>query len=145
MDKAREPRKRVKRTPKPLDEASLEELAFGYVARFATTSGKFQAYLQRKVRERGWEGQAFFDPVAIAERFVASGYIDDAGWAQGKSASLTRRGYGARRVGQALHAAGIGQEIREENAPNMAKRRAAALTLGPQTPFRSVWRSVSWR
>jgi regulatory protein len=46
----------------------------------------------------------------LAERFVALGYVDDALYASNRAASLTRRGYGPRRVADSLRAAGIGAE-----------------------------------
>ena len=93
----------------PLDAAALERLALRYVERFATTRGKLAAYLTRKVRERGWDGDAA-DPAAIAERMAAAGYIDDLGFAQARTRSLVRRGYGARRIGEALRAARVGND-----------------------------------
>ena len=49
---ARKPRK-----PRPpLNAAKLEELALGYVGRFATSRAKLLSYLKRKLRERGWDG-----------------------------------------------------------------------------------------
>ena len=42
---------------KPLNEERLHELALFYVGRFATTRAKLIAYLSRKLRERGWEGE----------------------------------------------------------------------------------------
>lgn len=91
----------------PLDPRRLEELALRYVEKFATTRGKLAAYLVRKLRERGWDGATPADPQGIAERMAALGYIDDRAYAEAKAASLTRRGYGARRVSQALHAAHV--------------------------------------
>ena len=44
-----------RRPPKPLDPARLHDLAIHYVARFSTTAAKLEAYLARKLRERGWE------------------------------------------------------------------------------------------
>lgn len=44
------------------------------------------------------------------ERFAERRYVDDAAFAVAKGASLTRRGYGARRVSAALRAAGIAQD-----------------------------------
>ena len=40
---------------------------------------------------------------ALAEHFSQLGYVDDAAFAAGKSRSLAARGYGARRLTQALH------------------------------------------
>jgi regulatory protein len=61
------PPRQPRKPPPPLDAAALERMALRYVERFATTRGKLVDYLRRKVRERGWEGEAA-DPVAIAGR-----------------------------------------------------------------------------
>lgn len=91
----------------PLDDEHLRGLALRYVGRFATSRAKLATYLKGKIRERGWAGEQAVDIDAMVERFVALGYIDDSGYATMKGAALTRRGYGARRVGAALQAAGI--------------------------------------
>jgi regulatory protein len=123
---ARRPRKQ----PAPLDVARLEELALAYVARFATSAGRLAAYCRRKLRERGHAGQddgvPAPDVAALVERFVDKGFIDDAGFARVKADGLLRRGYGARRVGDALRADGIAEPLREQVAPGEAGRREAA-------------------
>jgi regulatory protein len=101
---------RRRRPLPPLDEAKLNELALCYVGRFATTRAKLRSYLARKLRERGWEEAREPDIAAIAERFADQGYVDDSAYALAKSQSLTARGYGRRRVAQALTAAGIEHE-----------------------------------
>jgi regulatory protein len=125
--------RRPKRVPKPLDAARLEELALAYVARFATSRAKLEAYLDRKLRERGWAGDDAGENepgvAALAERFVAAGYVDDAAFARARSGSLLRRGYGQRRVAQALGAAGIGEDIRAEVRAGEGARRQAALVM----------------
>jgi len=121
--------RRPKRVPKPLDAARLEELALAYVARFATSRAKLEAYLVRKLRERGWAGEGAPPIAALAERFVAAGYVDDAAFARAKSGSLLRRGYGQRRIGEALGAAGIGEDIRAEVRAGEGERRQAALIM----------------
>ncbi len=122
-----------RRNPQPLTEQRLEELALAYVARFATTQGKLRDYLQRKLRERGWagaeDGEAAPDLDRLIGRYVELGYVDDAGWARMKAGSLLRRGYGARRVGEALGHAGLDEELREEVRPDEAAERSAALVL----------------
>ena len=60
-----------------------------YVGRFATTRTKLRAYLARKIRERGWEGQQEPDLIALAERLASRGFIDDAVYAESKARSLT--------------------------------------------------------
>lgn len=98
------------RTPVPLDPAKLEALAIFYVGRYATTRAKLAQYLARKVATRGWEGEAAPPIAAVVERCTALGYVDDAAFAAARGASLGRRGYGARRVSEALRAAGIDSE-----------------------------------
>ncbi len=125
-----------RKPPKPLDAARLEELALAYVARFATSRAKLEAYLTRKLRERGWtdgsgedEGSAPPPVAAIAERFVAAGYVDDTAYARAKSGSLLRRGYGQRRVSEALGAAGIDEGVRAEVRAGEGAQRHAALAM----------------
>lgn len=127
--------RRERKPPRPLDAARLDELALAYVARFATSAGKLSDYLRRKLRERGWEGEGEADIHAIVSRFVALGYVDDAGFARGKAQSLLRRGYGARRIDQALGAAGIAETLREEARGSDADRRRAALVMARKRRF----------
>ena len=124
-----------RRPPKPLDGPRLEELALAYVARFATSAAKLEGYLARKLRERGWEGEGPAPLSALVERFVRAGYVDDLAYARAKSGSLLRRGYGERRVGQALHAAGIGIDVRDEVRAGEAAQRRAALAMAQKRGF----------
>ncbi|NBC35039.1 hypothetical protein GTZ99_00530 [Novosphingobium sp. FSY-8] len=134
---------REKRAPRPLDIATFEALALHHVARFATSAAKLEAYLRRKLRERGWAGEAPHEgEVAAADivaRFIRAGYVDDAGFAQARSASLQRRGFGARRIDQALMQAGIAEPIRTDVRPDEAAARAAALALARRKRF-GPWR-----
>ena len=117
-------------------------MALAYVARFATSRAKLEGYLLRKLRERGWEGEGPPPVEAIAGRFVEAGYIDDAGYARARSGSLLRRGYGERRVGQALAAAGIDEQTRSEvRAPERDVRRAA-LAMARKRRFGPFGRDV---
>ncbi len=132
----RKPNKRRERRPlRPLDARLLNDLALAYVARFATSAAKLEQYLRRKLREREWEGEAEPDPAALAARFVENGYIDDEAFARAKSDSLLRRGYGGRRVAQALGQAGIAEDIREDLRPGEAAARAAGLRLAERRGF----------
>lgn len=118
-----------RRPPPPLDRSALERLALRYVERFATTRGKLAAYLARKVRERGWEGEPA-DPVAIAERFAELGYVNDRLYAESKASAMARRGLGARRVTEALRHAGVQQRDAEALAPEVEGRaRATAIAF----------------
>lgn len=135
MDRDTRSHARRKHVPKPLDTARLEELALAYVARFATSAAKLERYLHRKLRERGWEGERQPDVAALVARYVELRYVDDAAFARAKSGSLLRRGYGPRRVRQALGEAGIEEEIRESVSPGMAEQRRAALALARKRRF----------
>lgn len=108
-------RHRADRAPRPpLGPAKLDELALSYVGRFATSRGKLIDYLRRKLRERGWEGEGEPPLDQIAERLAGFGYIDDAAYALSKARGLGARGYGARRVAQALYVAHIDEADRGE-------------------------------
>lgn len=115
-----------RREAPPLNGARLNDLALAYVARFATTARKLERYLSRKLRERGWGGEGEPDVAALVSRMVELGYIDDAAWAGAKSGDLLRRGFGKRRIGQALGEAGVAESIRESVAPGLAAQRRAA-------------------
>jgi regulatory protein len=91
----------------PLDAARLEALAIAYVGRYATTRAKLAHYLERKLAVRGWDGESAPPVAMVVERCAALGYVDDAAFATARGAALGRRGYGARRIMQALRAAGI--------------------------------------
>jgi regulatory protein len=132
-------RKSGKKT-RPLDENALRDLALSYVARFATTGAKLEAYLARKLRERGVaeddDGREVrLDVTGIVARLIELGYVDDAAYARSRSRDLTARGYGARRVEQALWAAGVEEEVRGESAPGEADCRRAAILLAKKRRF----------
>ncbi|MEP6288379.1 MAG: regulatory protein RecX [Marinomonas sp.] len=101
--------KPLKNSVKTLNQESLYRLAIRYVERYATTRKKLADYLHRKIGEREWQDAAPAAVEELVERFADLGYIDDALYAQTKAASLTRRGYGIRRVSQALYQAGISE------------------------------------
>jgi regulatory protein len=122
----------------PLDEEKLNELMLAYVAKFATSRAKLGTYLTRKLKERGWAGAGEPPVEAMVEKAARVGFVDDAAFALGKARSLTARGYGERRVAQALHAAGIedsdGEAARDhaqEEAVESALRLARRRRFGP--------------
>lgn len=110
-------------------------MALHYVARFSTSRAKLVTYLHRKLRERGWDGEGGPDIDELADRMVDAGYVDDEAYAKAKAGGLLRRGYGARRIGQALHAAGIDEELRQTVAPVESERRKAAIAMARKRRF----------
>jgi regulatory protein len=107
----------------PLDAEALEQAALSYAGRYATTRAKLASHLGRKLRERGWSGEGEPPVAALVERMARLGYVDDRAFASARASALSRRGYGARRVGAALRAAGIGEEDGAE-ARELAERAA---------------------
>jgi len=139
--------KRQKSVPKPLDSATLEALALHYVGRFATSRAKLNAYLARKLRERGWAGAETPPIEEIAARLVDLRYVDDAAYATMKSGAMQRRGLGARRIAQTLMVDGIAEPERDAARPDEAERWASAERLarrkrigpfGTETPDRPM-------
>jgi regulatory protein len=139
---------RTRNARPPLDKEGLERLALFYAGRYATSRAKLSAYLARKVKERGWASEGAHSAQEaierLIERFAELGYVDDRVFASARAASLTRRGYGARRVDQALRAAGIGEEdaqtAREESEAGSfaaALRFAQRRRIGPYAAVRA--------
>jgi regulatory protein len=131
-----QPRRRNDRPP--LDEAGLKQAALNYAGRYATSRAKLAAYLERKLRDRGWAGSGAPPVAGLVDRMASLGYVDDRAFAAARAASLARRGYGARRVDDALRAAGIdeadGADAREAarlGAWQAALRFAERRRIGP--------------
>lgn len=129
---------RNKKPPPPLDAEGLERLALFYAGRYATTRAKLSSYLKRKLRERGWQGEAAPDVKGLVERFSEMGYVNDRAFASAKASSLQRRGFGERRLDQALYSAGIdaddaaeAKEQAQSGAWNAAIRFAQRKRIGP--------------
>lgn len=101
--------KTQKTAPPPLDRAKLRALALHYAGRYATTQAKLATYLNRKIHERGWQGDAPADLEILVQEFAELGYVNDASFAEARSRSFVRRGYGTRRLKQDLGAAGIAE------------------------------------
>jgi regulatory protein len=118
----------MRKTRPALDPKSLDELALRYVGRFATSRAKLRSYLQRKISERGWVDDPAPDLDRLVERLAGLGYVDDRSFALAKASSLSARGYGKRRVGEALRLAGIAEEEGAE-ARILADSKAAESAL----------------
>jgi len=133
---------REHRALRPLDTAALEALALAYVGRYATTRARLADYLRRKLRERGWDDISEPPVPAIVARLAELKYVDDAAFADARGAALARRGYGGRRVAQALAAAGVGEaDSAGARAAMQGGALAAALAFARRRrigPFASV-------
>jgi regulatory protein len=122
----------------PLDAEKLRELALRYVGKYATTRAKLCQYLTRKIRERGWDGDAPPDLAGLAGRFAELGLVDDAAYAMAKSRSLSARGYGKRRLTQQLRRDGVDEAdgadaaaLADAESVEAALRLARRRRIGP--------------
>jgi regulatory protein len=122
----------------PLDEKSLEQAALSYAGRYATTRVKLKAYLVRKLRDCGWNGETEPPLDRLVERMAELGYVDDRAFASARASALGRRGFGVRRVREALRAAGIEEtdgreavEQAQDGAWQAALRFAERRRIGP--------------
>ena len=129
QDQGRQGRSERRKAPRPLDARQIDELALGYVARFATSAGRLSAYLKRKIRERGWDGEPGPDVDAVVAQMVDRGYIDDAGFAHARGQGMMRRGYGARRIAETLAREGIEAPLIAQAGGNEHENRIAALAF----------------
>ena len=107
---------RVKRpVPRAVTPAYLERAALAYLERFASSAQNLARVLKRKVERRcrlRAEDPAPF--IALIEdvvaRAVRGGLVDDRRYAEGRVASLRRRGGSARGIGAKLAAKGVARE-----------------------------------
>ena len=111
-------RSRAARPPKPITPAYLEKAALAYLERFASSAENLRRVLWRKVerscRRRDEDPARFAGLVdELVRRFVASGLVDDRRYAEGRIASLRRRGGSARLITAKLRAKGVDRELIE--------------------------------
>lgn len=105
----------TRRIPKAPSPAYLERAALYYLERFSASSAHLEAVLRRKIlrrcKLRGEAAEPFYEliPPLIA-RYLESGLLDDARYAQAKVASLRRKGTSARMIGAKLSQKGIKHE-----------------------------------
>jgi regulatory protein len=126
----RVPRLTSNRNIPRLHAESLRALALRYVERYATTRARLTRYLERKLYERGWDGEGEPPVAQLVEKMAGLGYVDDRQFAEQRAAALTRRGYGGRRIQADLRAAGIDADDAEPALPqDEAKAREAALVF----------------
>ena len=133
---------RSRRPRPPLDPATFRALALHYLGRYATTQTRLKQYLERKLRERGWDDSVPRpDLQEMVGEFARLGYVDDDLFASTRVTSLLKRGYGSNRLNTALRHAGISAEkaasatrIDADSAYEAALVFARRKRLGPFGP-----------
>ncbi len=143
-----------KTPPKPRKATAkhLENKALHYLARFASSRANLRRVLMRAVlrsaRHHGTDPKAGErDVETLLDRFVRSGMIDDAVYAEGRVRSLRERGVAGRTIRLALRQKGIATEVADAALGEVDKRASgnAELTAAAEFarrrrlgPFRSL-------
>jgi regulatory protein len=107
------------RVRKPVTAERLEKAAYAYLGRFSTTRANMRRVLVRKVQraeDLPPDAKAGLTEVIdrLLDRFESSGMLNDAVFAEGKIASLRRRGDSQRSIRQKLAMKGVDKELAEE-------------------------------
>lgn len=144
-------RKPGKRRSGPLRKPGLEKAALHYLERYASSAEGLRRVLRRRVERAAREGRCDPDEAngwidEIVGRFAGSGLVDDRSFAEGRAASLRRRGESARLIAARLRQKGVDAELvaevlaGEDGDDRDAAERAAAerlarrRRLGPYRP-----------
>lgn len=100
----------------PLTKTYLERAALHYLERYASSVAGLRRVLMRRVDTAAREERC--DPAEarpwveeVVARFAASGIVDDRSFAEGKAASLRRRGESARRISMKLREKGVDGDL----------------------------------
>jgi regulatory protein len=145
---------RSPRGPAPATPERLEAAALAYLERFSSSAAHLSRLLLAKVRRsartHGTDAQAGAHAVEeIVRRLVAAGVVDDRRYAEGKTASLRRRGASARFVRGTLAAKGVDSALVDEALQQAAEgvdepEQAAARTFARRRRL-GPWRSKDRR
>lgn len=135
--------KPIRKPPRKVTPAYLQRAAMAYLERYASSAEQLRRVLTRKVanrcRLRGEDATEFRDAIdEVVAKSLRIGLVDDARYAQGRVATLRRRGGSARAIraklsikgvdGETITAALQGDDDEEEKAALAFARRRR---LGP--------------
>ncbi|MBI1775037.1 MAG: RecX family transcriptional regulator [Proteobacteria bacterium] len=125
---------RRQRGPRQATKERLERWALSYLERYAASAAGVRRVLMRRVERSASahgtdrsEGAVFVD--ALVKRFLDSGLIDDRSFAEGRVATLRRRGASSNRIRQTLAAKGVAREVIAATLADAAGDLAAAIQL----------------
>ncbi len=144
----------MKRIARPITAKYLENAARFYLERYAATADGLRRVLTRRVLRAARTEAPVMDNVeqaidSIVARFIASGVIDDAAFAQTKARALHRRGTSTRMTHQKLRFAGVDRETLDKAMASLddelatdpeTRERRAAIALARRRrlgPFRA--------
>ena len=106
------------RTPKRITRSYLENAALAYLERFSSSAENLRRVLMRKVerscRHHGEDPNDYAGLVAeVVQRCARNGLIDDRRYAEGRVASLRRRGGSTRAIAARLDQKGVERDVIE--------------------------------
>jgi regulatory protein len=101
-----------------IDLPTLKKSAAAYLGRYATSSANLERVLQRRIqrwcRLNGGDSTAFSDLVTETVAFcVTHGLVDDAAFAEVRTATLRNRGWPSRRIRAGLAQKGLARDVIE--------------------------------
>lgn len=143
----------MKKPPKEPKFETLKRSALAYLTRYAASQAMLRTVLKRRVKR--WE-KAVVPPVesvvlklAMIEEVVAvcvrAGLVDDARFAGGRTATLVRRGWPARRIRAALTQKGVAGETAAAAVAAAAVDDAAAARRFAERRRLGPWRAPDKR
>jgi regulatory protein len=114
-------------------EKSLDNVALFYLRKYSASRERLTQVLERKVklklRENDAELAEAMQLVAqVVERMAKAGYLDDARFAEAKTASLHRQGKSSRVIEQKLRQQGLSPEQAKKSAASTPERELEAAT-----------------
>jgi regulatory protein len=150
---------RVRKPPRPLTAASLENAAVYYLGRFASSSGNLRRVLMRKVARAardGEEGQAEAGAQmvdALIARYLDKGLLNDRAYAAQAASSLARRGASRYSIAGKLGQKGVDNELVAQTIAGLdeeggASELAAACALARRRrlgPYRTPDKRADFR
>lgn len=123
------PEKSGRRPPSKVTPTYLDRAMLAYLERFASSAENLRRVLARKVcnrcRLRGEDPAEFLGLIdEVVRRALSSGLVDDRRYAEGRVASLRRRGGSARQIAARLAAKGVAREAIAEALASDAENSA---------------------
>jgi regulatory protein len=120
-------------TPKPLDEAALQQAALDYLAHYASSAANLRRVLLRRIARAGAPQVDAAAAARVVAKAIASGFVDDRAYAAQLAASLSRRGVSSGGIRARLAGKGVAAEhvaaALGELGPARARDLAAACAL----------------
>jgi regulatory protein len=123
-------RRQARKPPKPATPERLHKAALHYLERYASSAANLRRVLLRRVERSARlhgtdraEAAAWID--AIIARLSAAGLIDDRAYAEGRVASLHRRGASLRKIAGMLRQKGLDEETISAALGTLAEDTAA--------------------